>query len=62
MRRDIDWMKDGSKLDPDYVARNKADFYRFFSEADRRHDTDFLTTFPEMNSWWRECESYARKL
>ena len=62
MRRDIDWMRDGSKLDPDYVARNKADFYRFFSEADRRHGTDFLTTFPEMNSWWRECESYARKL
>jgi len=61
MRRDVDWMKEGSKLDPEYVARNKADFFRFFNEHDRRRNTDFLTTFPEMTSWWKECESYARQ-
>jgi len=59
--RDIAWMRDGQRLDPAYINRNKADFYRFFSEADRRHDTDFLTTFPEMSSWWRECEYHARQ-
>jgi len=58
--RDIAWMRDGQKLDPEYIARNKADFYRFFAEADRRHGTDFLTTFPEMSAWWKECEYYAR--
>ena len=58
--RDIAWMRDGQQLDPDYTARNKADFYRFFSEHDRRRGTDFLSTFPEMATWWAECEYHAR--
>jgi organic radical activating enzyme len=59
--RDIAWMRDGQKLDPTYINQCKADFFRFFSEADRRHGTDFLTTFPEMSAWWKECEYYARQ-
>jgi hypothetical protein len=59
--RDIAWMRDGQKLDPAYINRNKADFYRFFSEHDRRRGTDFLKTFPEMASWWKECEYHARQ-
>jgi organic radical activating enzyme len=58
--RDIAWMRDGQKLTRDYLDKNKADFYRFFSEHDRRRGTDFLTTFPEMQSWWKECERHAR--
>jgi len=58
--RDIAWMRNGQQLDKEYLQTNKADFYRFFGEADRRHDTDFLATFPEMKSWWAECEYYAR--
>ena len=60
--RDIAWMRDGQKLDPAYLNQNKADFYRFFNEADRRHGTDFLSVFPEMSSWWAECEYHARQL
>jgi organic radical activating enzyme len=60
--RDIAWMRDGQKLDPEYIAKNKADFYRFFAEADRRHGTNFLSVFPEMSSWWAECEYYAKIL
>jgi len=59
--RDIAWMRDGQQLDPVYINQNKADFYRFFSEADRRHGTDFLKTFPEMTAWWAECEYHARQ-
>ena len=59
--RDIAWMRDGRALDPAYVTQNKADFYRFFSEHDRRRGTDFLTTFPEMIAWWKECEYHARQ-
>ena len=59
--RDIAWMRDGQKLDPAYVNKNKADFYRFFSEHDRRRGTDFITTFPEMSTWWKECEYHARQ-
>jgi hypothetical protein len=57
--RDIAWMRDGQKLDPDYIKQQKADFYRFFAEHDRRRGTDFLKTFPEMSTWWTECQYHA---
>jgi len=57
--RDIAWMR--STQDQDHsVAR--ADFYRFFAEHDRRRSTNFLETFPEMRSWWAECEYHAKNL
>jgi len=59
--RDIAWMRDGQRLDPDYIKRNKADFYRFFAEHDRRRGTDFLKIFPEMAAWWADCEYHARQ-
>ena len=58
--RDIAWMRNGQQLDKEYLQTSKADFYRFFSEADRRHATEFNKVFPEMKSWWAECEYYAR--
>jgi len=59
--RDIAWMRDGQQLDPARIQQNQADFYRFFSEHDRRRNTNFLETFPEMATWWRECEYHARQ-
>jgi organic radical activating enzyme len=56
--RDIAWMR--SAQDQDH-SKAKADFYRFFAEHDRRRGTDFLKTFPEMRSWWAECEYHARQ-
>jgi organic radical activating enzyme len=55
--RDIAWMR--SAQDKDH-SQDRADFYRFFSEHDRRRGTDFLTAFPEMQSWWKECQYHAR--
>jgi hypothetical protein len=60
MRRDIDWMKEGRNLDPGYVKLQRADFYRFFNEHDKRRQTNFLDTFPEMKEFWNECEYYAK--
>jgi hypothetical protein len=60
MRRDIAWMKEGRNLDPDYVKLQRADFYRFFNEHDKRRKTDFLGTFPEMKEFWNECKYYAQ--
>lgn len=37
----------------------KADFYRFFSEHDRRHKLSFVKTFPEMTTFWDECKHWA---
>ena len=56
--RDIAWMRSAQARDH---APAQADFYRFFSEHDRRRGTDFLATFPEMSAWWRECEYHARQ-
>lgn len=57
--RDIAWMREGQKLDAEYLAQCRGDFYRFFSEHDRRRGTDFLATFPEMQSWWLECQYWS---
>lgn len=61
LRRDIAWMREGVKLDADYLQRQKADFFRFFNEYDRRSNKNFLTIFPEMREWWNECEYYAKQ-
>jgi hypothetical protein len=55
--RDIAWMRAGQGQDHSVA---KADFYRFFSEHDRRRGTDFLKTFPEMRGFWQECEYHAK--
>jgi organic radical activating enzyme len=57
LRRDIAWMREGQKVNN---TQQQTDFYRFFAEHDRRRGTKFLTAFPEMASWWRECEYHAR--
>ena len=56
--RDIAWMR--SAQDQDH-SQARADFYRFFSEHDRRRGTDFLQTFPEMRAWWAECEYHSKQ-
>ena len=60
LQRVIDWMKEGSKLDPDYVKMQKANFYHFFNEHDRRRGTNFILAFPEMVEFWKECKHYAQ--
>jgi len=57
LERDIAWMRAAQHRDH---AQAKGDFYRFFSEHDKRRGTDFAATFPEMRSWWQECEYHAR--
>jgi len=58
--RDIAWMREGQSMDPATLNQRRADFYRFFSEHDRRRGTDFLATFPEMRSFWQQCEYHAK--
>jgi organic radical activating enzyme len=58
LERDIAWMREGQQKN-NSLAR--ADFYRFFNEHDQRRGTDFLTAFPEMRSWWGECEYHAKQ-
>ncbi len=58
LRRDIAWMRRDQHLDH---SAEKADFYRFFNEHDRRRGTSFLNTFPQMRAWWEECRYWSNK-
>ena len=60
LQRVIDWMKEGSKLDPSYVKIQKSNFYKFFNEHDRRRNTNFQLTFPEMLEFWKDCQYHAK--
>jgi hypothetical protein len=59
MQRALDWMREPQ--DAVEVNTARADFYRFFGEHDRRRGTNFVETFPEMTTFWQECESHARQ-
>jgi organic radical activating enzyme len=37
----------------------KQDFYKFFSEHDRRHNLKFIDAFLEMSSYWDDCKYWA---
>ena len=41
------------------LRRNRIDFYKFFKEHDRRRQTNFLKTFPELKEFWIFCEDLA---
>lgn len=56
LARDIDWMRARKSCDHNQA---RGDFFRFFSEHDRRRCTDFLSVFPEMRTWWDQCQQAA---
>jgi len=43
------------------VNEGRADFFNWFTEYDRRRKTDFLKTFPDMESFWNLCKQQAGK-
>jgi hypothetical protein len=60
LQRVIDWMQESKKLDSNYIKMQRADFFRFFTEHDKRRSTNFTKTFPEMIDFWRDCEYHAK--
>lgn len=54
MQRIVDWMK--AEVDETLRTENRKKFYSFFAEHDRRRNTNFLKTFPEMAEFWRLCQ------
>jgi hypothetical protein len=65
MERDLAWMKNGKKLTDKYINEQRADFYRFFSEYDKRrtgfdeYARTFEEAFPQMKEFWQECKWHA---
>jgi hypothetical protein len=60
LQRVIDYMREGSKLDADFVNKQKANFFKFFKEHDNRRKTNFVTTFPDMREFYLECAHHSK--
>lgn len=58
LQRNLDYMK--VNISENELIKHKIDFYRFFTEYDKRRGTSFLKTFPEMIDWWNECMYYGK--
>jgi|TARA_B110000908_G_C10266571_1_gene464527 organic radical activating enzyme len=53
--------------EPDWVNRkdldvSRAGFYEFVNTSDKRNNTDFLSTFPEMKEFYYECKESVVRL
>jgi hypothetical protein len=53
VQRLIDWIKSDTGYNRELAMEN---FYIYWTELDRRRNTNFLDTFPELESFWLECK------
>lgn len=53
VKRDLAVMKEPLSAENSMI--NKRNFYLFVKELDRRRQTNFLKTFPELKNYWKEC-------
>lgn len=53
LTRILEWMR--AHTNEDEKNHWRRDFYLYFSEHDRRRNTDFLKTFPGMEEFWHHC-------
>lgn len=53
VQRLIDWIKNPTKYDRIASMKN---FYQFFSQVDKRNNSNILTTFPTLEKFWNECQ------
>jgi hypothetical protein len=57
LQRDLEWMrKRPAKAE---LEQDRINFYRFFTEHDKRRSTNFLSAFPEMEGFWNECKALS---
>jgi hypothetical protein len=59
-RRVVDYFE-SVELDDDYINKGRSDFYHFFTEHDKRRDTDFLKVFPEYKDFYNSCRQGTTK-
>jgi hypothetical protein len=53
IQRLIDWVKTPAEFNKNTQMKN---FYMYFLEKDKRHNTNFLETFPELTTFWQQCK------
>lgn len=59
LKRSLAWMQQPQAEES--LKQWRSDFYKFFNEHDRRRNTSFLETFPEMGHFWELCKSESSK-
>jgi len=60
LKRIYDWHLSRNYDDPK-IIEDRRNFYRFFSEHDKRRNTNFIETFPELASFYEDCERLVKK-
>jgi organic radical activating enzyme len=56
--RVVEYMKH-TNYDNTKINEGRKDFYNWFTEYDRRRNTDFLKTFPELESFYNRCQTLS---
>ena len=60
LTRNLEWIKSTTDyIDRDELKNRQSNFYKYFSELDRRRDTNFLEVFPELEDVWNYYASLA---
>jgi len=54
-RRVVDYMK-STEYSSEKTLEGRKDFWNYFNEHDRRRNTDFKSTFPEMSEFFKLCK------
>ena len=57
MKRLIDLSN--NEMDPQSKKSNQINFYKFFSEHDKRRQTNLVKTFPELEAFWEHCKKLS---
>ena len=55
-RRVVDYMEK-TTYSKERIREGRSDFYNWFTEYDSRRNTDFVTTFPELEKFYAACKN-----
>ena len=55
VKRIVDWMT--APQDTTQQMKNRYNFYQYFSEHDKRRNTNFCKTFPELEEFYNFCKT-----
>ena len=55
-KRVVDYMET-TELSPEKLIEGRKDFYNWFNTLDNRRETNFIENFPEMENFYKLCES-----
>lgn len=62
LKRDVAWIKNGVKeLTTAELEKRQHHFFVYFNQIDKRRNTDFAKTFPELSKWWTDCYNMTKR-